>query len=116
MNGNRCGLHDLPLGSCADCRLRAQSGAILEAPVFTDKGPWVVAVFDGACSGCGEDIGAGSDEIRADGYGGWEGRCCGDKDDALRASRDSTVRAQVPSGALAEFWEQAAEGELGYWP
>lgn len=94
--------------------LRAQSGAILEDPRFPDKGPWLTAGFDGACSGCGGDIAAGADEIRADGSGGWEGRCCGDRDDALRVSRAAVI--QVPPGGLAAFWDQGEPDlQLGYW-
>jgi hypothetical protein len=40
-----------------------------------DSPPWTIAAYSGSCSGCGEEI-EPDDEIRADGQGGWEGRCC----------------------------------------
>lgn len=43
----------------------------------SDKGPWVRATWPGDCSGCGDEFGE-DDEIRADGSGGWEARCCDD--------------------------------------
>lgn len=39
------------------------------------KGPWITAQFGGELSCCFDKIAEG-DEIRADGEGGWEGRCC----------------------------------------
>ena len=40
-------------------------------------GPWIQASYSGECAGCGTWIHEG-DLIRADGFGGWEGRlCCG---------------------------------------
>jgi hypothetical protein len=42
----------------------------------TDTAPWVPASFDGECSSCDGAIWVG-EEIRADGFGGWEGKCCG---------------------------------------
>lgn len=48
------------------------------APDFGYRpGPWFPAQFDGECSGCDGALWAGED-IRADGSGGWEGRCCGE--------------------------------------
>lgn len=40
-------------------------------------GPWFPARFDSECSGCDGALWVGED-IRADGSGGWEGRCCGE--------------------------------------
>ncbi len=37
--------------------------------------PWVPAAFQSECDECGSPIFEG-DDIRADGSGGWEGRCC----------------------------------------
>lgn len=39
------------------------------------EAPWFVAAYDGDCSGCGQEFQEG-DEIRADGFGGYEARCC----------------------------------------
>lgn len=40
------------------------------------KGPWIIAQYsDTELSCCGDAVQEG-DEIRADGEGGWEGRCC----------------------------------------
>ena len=45
------------------------------------RGPWFIASYSSTLSCCGDDCEEG-DEIRADGEGGWEGRCCyPDKDD-----------------------------------
>ena len=41
-----------------------------------DTPPWVMARYDGECSGCFGPLMEGITEIRADGSGGWEGRCC----------------------------------------
>jgi hypothetical protein len=43
-------------------------------------GPWFPAAYEGECSSCGADI-TGDDEIRADGFGGWECRDCGGEED-----------------------------------
>lgn len=51
------------------------------------KGPWFPARFPGTKSCCDDDIEVGED-IRADGNGGWEGRCCGD---------DERIPAKAPS-------------------
>lgn len=77
-----------------------------------DKGPWFIAAFGGSCSGCGEDIEAGSGEIRADGDGGWEGRCC---DGTEPAAVTGTSGAQAVT--LAGFWDQGEPDlQRGYWP
>ena len=62
-----------------------------------ERGPWFIAAYEGCCSGCGEDI-EPDDEIRADGHGGWEGRCC---DDTQPAPVTGTSATQA--GALAAF-------------
>lgn len=41
----------------------------------SNAGPWFPARFEGECDGCFAPIDEG-DEIRADGSGGWIGRCC----------------------------------------
>ncbi|MEV4384376.1 hypothetical protein AB0J68_01405 [Micromonospora sp. NPDC049580] len=59
----------------ADLRLPAT--AVEPAP--RPLGPWITASYRGTCSGCGtrtEEM----DDIRADGDGGWLGRCCGEGD------------------------------------
>jgi hypothetical protein len=50
---------------------------VVSASLPSEQGPWFIAGYYGSCSGCGEDISPG-DEIRADGHGRWEGRCCDD--------------------------------------
>lgn len=40
-----------------------------------NKGPWFIASRPGDLSCCGDECEEG-DEIRADGEGGYEGRCC----------------------------------------
>lgn len=41
----------------------------------SDFGPWITAMYDGECSTCDGAFLAG-DDIRADGDGTWQGRCC----------------------------------------
>lgn len=48
-------------------------------PVAYVPGPWFEAGFSGECSRGGEEIEPGQD-IRADGYGGWECRSCVEED------------------------------------
>lgn len=43
-------------------------------------GPWFIASYESVLSCCGNECEEG-DEIRADGEGGWEGRCCYPGDD-----------------------------------
>lgn len=47
----------------------------LVAEAESEKGPWFIAGFDGECDSCGSFVTEG-DELRADGEGGWEGKCC----------------------------------------
>lgn len=78
----------------SQCGCRAHRGAALPRPANDDPfesaadlesvqypgsgpGPWFPAQFDGECSSCDGALWAGED-IRADGSGGWEGRCCGE--------------------------------------
>lgn len=66
-------------------------------------GPWFVAGYDGACSWCGQDIAEG-DEIRADGWGSWEGRCCERaREDEERAEREAAQR-----------WGGTTDDEMGF--
>lgn len=71
----------------SQCGCRAHRGSPPPAPASTDPfesaagegprsgpGPWFPAQFPGECP-CGEEFDEG-DDIRADGSGGWEGRCC----------------------------------------
>lgn len=44
-------------------------------PAGIGVGPWFMARYAGECSACGNGFLSG-DEIRADGAGGYEGRCC----------------------------------------
>lgn len=39
-------------------------------------GPWFRAARDGACSYCGTPFFMFASDIRADGFGSWEGRDC----------------------------------------
>jgi hypothetical protein len=64
--------HLIERRDCYDCSRRHRTPAV--APGV--PGPWCVAEYWGSCAGCGADITPG-DEIRADGYNGWQGRCCG---------------------------------------
>lgn len=69
-------------------------------------GPWFVAGYDGACSCCGDDIVEG-DEIRADGFGSYEGReCCGG-DTAVGA------RASAP-GAHEYHFDGTDDESMGF--
>lgn len=55
------------------------------------KGKWFPAEFSGGeKSCCGDRIEVGED-IRADGHGGWEGRCCDDIPQAPPSKRKSNV-------------------------
>lgn len=45
------------------------------ADAHSGPGPWFIAARAGACSDCGHPFDEG-DEIRADGWGSWEGREC----------------------------------------
>lgn len=77
-----CRVTELPVNMCG-CRIHR--GAPRPRPASADpfesvtepKGPWVRASFDSECSGCDGALWVGED-IRADGSGGWEGRCCED--------------------------------------
>lgn len=53
-------------------------------------GPWFTAGYGGACSDCGEPFEEG-DEIRADGWGSWEGRECQDGHDDVAELREPYV-------------------------
>lgn len=99
MTGQMYCIHDIDISAsvCLDCRrgqeaefrrpLRRVEDAPLPAggvpawpgplPGRPDLGPWFIAAYRGSCAGCGEDI-EPDDEIRSDGRGGWQGRCCGD--------------------------------------
>lgn len=75
--------HELFLDQCGLCKPRPPASPPAGTDPFesaTDeagsgKGRWFRANFDSECSGCDGAIGEGED-IRADGFGGWEGRCC----------------------------------------
>ena len=67
--------HDMNPADCGDCRPRPGVVIMKPGPFLHEYGPWFIAAYNGTCAGCGEDVGPG-DEIRADGHGGWEGRCC----------------------------------------
>jgi hypothetical protein len=73
-----CSFHLVSRRDCADCS--RPPGTLITAPASlpTEEGLRAVAGYYGSCRGCGEDIEPG-DEIRADGRGGWEGRCCDEK-------------------------------------
>lgn len=75
--------HELILDQCGLCKPRPPASPPAGTDPFesaTDeagsgKGRWFRANFDSECSGCDGAIWEGED-IRADGFGGWEGRCC----------------------------------------
>jgi hypothetical protein len=79
--------HDLIKDQCGLCTPRTRpapstsdpfgSAVSLEDVQYpgSNKGPWITARFDSECSGCDGALWEG-DDIRADGSGGWEGRCC----------------------------------------
>jgi hypothetical protein len=69
--------HLIERRDCADCSRPPGTLITAAASLSSEQGRWFVAGYYGACHGCGEDIEPG-DEIRADGRGGWEGRCCDD--------------------------------------
>lgn len=77
---------------CVDCRPREVVTAPASLP--SESGPWFAAAYDGACTYCGEDIEPG-DDIRADGHGGWLGRCCGGDNAPARPSRFISVHGLV---------------------
>jgi hypothetical protein len=73
-------IHDMDPAYCAVCNGAEKRAAATEA---TDRrrttgkpGPWFPARWDGKCSACGEEFGAG-DEIRSDGDSGWLCPDCG---------------------------------------
>lgn len=76
-------------------------------------GPWFVAARDGACSRCGEDIAEG-DEIRADGWGCWEGRCCERvRENEERAEREAEAFYADQSREAAQCWGSTTFEEMG---
>jgi hypothetical protein len=84
------------------------------ASLPSERGPWFIAAYEGACDSCGEDI-IPDDEIRADGHGGWEGRCCEPADPSLsaidacqQASNEIHYLTERP-GALGEFFSQGQQ-------
>lgn len=68
---DRCDLTDLPRDMCAHCLGHT------EPPTQPDARPWFDARYGGRCSNCDDYIEPG-DRIRADGYGGYLGQCCGE--------------------------------------
>ena len=77
----------------------------LENAADPTRGPgtWFVAGWPGRCSCCGEDIAEG-DEIRADGFGSYEGReCCGG---------DTAVGARP--GAHEYHFDGTSDDEMGF--
>lgn len=71
-------------------------------------GPWFIAARDGACSCCGHDIAEG-DEIRADGFGSWEGRCCERaRENEERAEREAAQRWDGTSDDMLPRWTDPA--------
>lgn len=104
---NRCE-HDLEITGCADCRPRpGQNKITAGASLASEIGPWFIAAYNGACSGCGEDI-VPDDEIRADSQGGWERReCCGE----LWAAPLPPDTVRVPS-AIPGLMDRTGRGSL----
>lgn len=77
-----CAVTELPVSMCGcprHAKLRPVQSRFPADPFESaeERAPWVRASFDGECSGCDGAIWVGED-IRADGSGGWEGRCCED--------------------------------------
>ena len=74
-----CKCCDLPIMSCGNRPRRSvpeqQGGFFTQLIARSFKGVWFQAAYDGECSRCGRPFDE-TDEIRADGDGGWEGRCC----------------------------------------
>jgi hypothetical protein len=56
---------------------RAPTNLFTSLLAQVNKGVWFPASWPSECSSCGIVFDAG-DEIRADGDGGWEARCCDD--------------------------------------
>ena len=74
---DRCEITDLLVNQCG-CRTHRGRPAPRVRDLFEEAeetAPWVPATWPGECSGCFLPFGEG-DDIRADGCGGWEGRCC----------------------------------------
>lgn len=78
--------HELIKDQCGLCTPRVRPahefsddpfGSATDHVPFRNTGPgsWFPAQFPGECAGCGSDFDE-DDDIRADGSGGWEGRCC----------------------------------------
>ncbi|MEU5549227.1 hypothetical protein ABZ738_05610 [Micromonospora sp. NPDC047793] len=91
----------------ADLRTPTTEPPPAAVPVLDDSasrlGPWITAAYRGTCSGCGsrtEEL----DDIRADGDGGWLGRCCGDPD-TTRPTRP----AGPPPSTVSEMREVLAQ-------
>lgn len=74
VRASRC-RHELIKDQCGLCTPRRAPRSADPFAVAVEKGPWFPARFDSECSGCDGAIWEGED-IRADGSGGWEGRCC----------------------------------------
>jgi hypothetical protein len=74
-------LMDTSVSVCFDCLPAGRMVPHEQDPALF--GPWAEARFEGWCAGCGEAIMPG-DDIRADGQGGWLGRCCGEDSEPAR--------------------------------
>jgi hypothetical protein len=73
----RCSTTDLLVSQCG-CRVHRGVPAPRDPFEEAEEvAPWVPAQFDSECSGCDGALWVG-DMIRADGSGGWEGKCCTD--------------------------------------
>ncbi|MBM0274115.1 hypothetical protein [Micromonospora tarensis] len=98
----RCAVTELIAAQCAHCLPALASDAVGQPRTPSDKplGPWITASYRGTCSSCGtrtEEM----DDIRADGDGGWLGRCCGDVDEpATTPTLDGLI---VPPSTLLDI-------------
>jgi hypothetical protein len=93
--------HLIERRDCSDCARR--SPVVPDsASLPPEQDPWFIAGYYGACRGCGEDIEPG-DEIRADGRGGWEGRCCDDADPAAVTGTAETVAYAFEAKGISDY-------------
>jgi hypothetical protein len=92
----RCPVTELVASQCAHCRPAQPADESASR-----LGPWIAAIYRGACSSCGSRI-EEFDEIRSDGDGGWLATCCGHVDNkpTQAPTLDGLVAAAptVPAG------------------
>lgn len=85
---NGFGVNGCPCGASAPAEMSDQAPTVV-AMDDVKKGPWFYAKLNGVCSAGSESVEAG-DQIRADGWGGYEcSECAGDED---REETDEPLR------------------------